>query len=288
MRHVREEVDRINLEITRAAKRNDHEAMRKVLEEAQAAEASVKRVLQHGKELEATRKVLEEPQIADANVKRPSQHGKEPQKHGEGASSRTHSNTLFTASSVRGLLVDTNDETVGTEDKLKELRDTIEANQKDRKEARMASLLLLKTVEPFLLPAHENSRPIRKTLFGLYSTVEEKLERLHLHAAKVRRPAAEACEIGRTFGDQFSVSSTFLDSIVRQSQQAWVMPDSKEYIDAFAERKARIIKVEHEMKTMSLIFLSTLQNSLVNCGMLGASHDTEPYYLGRPHIHDLW
>jgi hypothetical protein len=51
MRDVAEEVSRIDLEIARAAQQDDHEAMRKVLYEARVAEASVKRVLHHSKEL---------------------------------------------------------------------------------------------------------------------------------------------------------------------------------------------------------------------------------------------
>ena len=196
-----EEVERIDLEIDRATDPNDDEAMRKVLKEAQIAEASVIRVLQHCKELnlEPVRTVV--------------QHDEAPRKRDD---------KLLSAASLRQLSNNGEAaEAADIEDKLWGLKQAIEDAQKGRKEKRMASLLKLKRVP-----------------------------------------------------------STDLDSIVRivrESQESWIMPDSKEYVNALEEQKAHIIKLEEESKTMWLVFLSTLHNSLANCGMLGASHDMIPY-----------
>lgn len=307
MHHVAEEVDRIDSEIARAAKRNDHEAMRQVLKQAQIAEASVKRVLQHAKEL---------------------QHGKELHLENSGsATSRTRSNTrpLLSDRSVREL--GENDDADGIDQKLEGLRLTLENDKQRRKDARHASELLLKALKPFLLPASDFSAPgpsapetRKKELFSLYETVQETLDKetvlaetlatdakqeiaqeatvVKIDAAATTADAQAAIskappklpklevktkrKLGKEESDwttchRFPVPFTFLDSIVRQSQQAWITPDSLQYINTFAERKARIIKLEHEINTMWLVFHSTLHNSLANCGMLGASHDMIPY-----------
>ena len=277
MRDVAEEVSRIDLEIARAAQQDDHEAMRKVLYEARVAEASVKRVLHHSKEL-------------NLDLKAPG-----------GLSSKSKIDLL------KKLKVNDAHEKQ-TEDSINDLHTVLASDKNNRKKAREESQRFLNSLK-LALPAPrgmlKNGEPvnsqIKHDLKEGYEEVKKLLTiRFHeLEEAKKsgskatsmprqkssRNSAGQLAGLIADFGraeadwerpdlsddDDSSVSFSILNSIIRQAQAAWIKLDSKDYANALAERKARIIKREQEHKTMWLIFYSTLQNSFVQCGILGAS-----------------
>jgi len=277
MRDVAEEVDRIDLEIARAAQQDDHIAMRKVLYEARVAEASVKRVLHHSKELNLNQdddglSSLDTPERARIGL-------------------------------LKELKKDDPHKDKQTEDSIQHLHTVLDDDKKNRKEAREESQRFLNSLK-LALPAPrgmlKNGEPvnskIKQNLKVHYMEVEVLLTRrfVELKASKsgsratsVPRPKSRRNSAVQFAGliadevkwegpnlsddDDSSVSFSILNSIIRQAQAAWIKLDSKDYANALAERKARIIKREQEHKTMWLIFYSTLQNSFVQCGILGAS-----------------
>ena len=286
MRDVAEEVDRIDLEIARAAQQDDHNAMRKVLYEARVAEASVKRVLHHSKELNLD---LESPMKAP----------------GEDDDCLSSLDTPERAriGLLKELKKDDPHKDKQTEDSIQHLHTVLDDDKKNRKEAREESQRFLNSLK-LALPAPrgmlKNGEPvnskIKQNLKDHYMEVEVLLTRrfVELKASKsgsratsVPRPKSRRNSAVQFAGliadevkwerpnlsddDDSSVSFSILNSIIRQAQAAWIKLDSKDYANALAERKARIIKREQEHKTMWLIFYSTVQNSFVQCGILGAS-----------------